>query len=103
MVARSGTGKRGRAFAIKLNEFADHLLRPQHLGDVQREIGGGHAFAQAPAQMHAHDFRRQKINRLPEHARFGFDSADAPADDAEAVDHRRVRIGADERVGIKNF
>ena len=55
-----------------------------------------------PGQVHADDFRREKINRLPEHARFRFDSADAPADDAEAVDHRRVRIGADERVGIEN-
>ena len=49
--------------------------------------------------MHADDVRRQEINRLPEHARLGFDAADAPADNAEAVDHRRVRIGADERVG----
>ena len=53
--------------------------------------------------MHADDFRRQKINRLAEHAGFRFDSADAPADDAEAVDHGGVRIGADERVGIENF
>ena len=52
--------------------------------------------------MHAHDIRREKINRLAEHARLGFDAADAPADDAQAVDHRRVRIRADERVGIIN-
>ena len=51
-------------------------------------------------EMNADDIGREKINRLAEHARLGFDAADAPADDAEAVDHRRVRIGADERVGI---
>ena len=45
---------------------------------------------------------REEINRLAEHAGFRFDSADTPADDTEAVDHRRVRIGADERVGIKD-
>src|SRR4029077_1206616 len=28
-----------------------------------------------------------------------FDAADAPTEDAEAVDHRRMRIGADERIG----
>ena len=66
---------------------------------MQREIGRGHAFAQRAGQVHADDFRREEINRLPEHARFRFDSAHAPADDAEAIDHRRVRIGADERVG----
>jgi hypothetical protein len=52
--------------------------------------------------MHADDIRREEINRLAEHARFRFDAADAPADDAEAVDHRRVRVRADERVGIIN-
>ena len=36
--------------------------------------------------------------RLAEHRRLGLDPADAPAEHAEAVDHRRVRVGADERV-----
>ena len=67
----------------------------------KHEIGRGHAFAQCAGQVHADDVRRQEINRLSEHAGFGFDSADAPADDAETVDHRRVRIGADQRVGIE--
>src|SRR4029077_17580874 len=50
--------------------------------------------------MHTHDFRRQKINWLPEHASFRFDSAHAPADHAETIDHGGVGIGADERIGI---
>ena len=53
-------------------------------------------------QMHADHVRREKINRLAEHARLGFDAADAPADDADAVDHGRVRIGADQRVRVIN-
>src|SRR5436190_1970389 len=79
-----------RAFAIKLDEFPDYLLRPQHLGDVQDEIGCSDAFLQAPAQMHAHDFRRQKINRLPEHPSFRFNSAHAPTDDTKPIDHGGV-------------
>ena len=71
-------------------------------GDVEREVGRGDAFAQRAGQVHADDVRREEIDRLAEHARFGLDAADAPADDAEAVDHGRVRIGADERVGIIN-
>ena len=39
-------------------------------------------------------------DRLAEHGRFRLDPADAPADDAEPVDHRGMRIGADQRVGI---
>ena len=41
------------------------------------------------------------LTRLAEHRGLGLDAADAPAEDAEAVDHRRVRVGADERVGIR--
>ena len=34
--------------------------------------------------------------------RFGLDAADAPADDAQAVDHRGVAVGADERIGERD-
>ena len=37
---------------------------------------------------------------MAEHGGFGFDAAHAPAQYAEAVDHGRVGVGADERVGI---
>ena len=50
----------------------------------------------------ADHLRRDHIDRLTEHDGFGFDAADAPADDAETVDHRGVRIGADERIGKEN-
>ena len=67
---------------------------------MQHEVGRGDAFLQRAGEVHADDFRREEIDRLAEHARFRLDAADAPADDAEAVDHGGVRIGADERVGI---
>src|SRR5206468_12257030 len=43
-------------------------------------------------------FRRQKVNRLPKHASFRFDSTDTPTDHAKSVDHGRVRISADQSV-----
>src|SRR5262245_43102374 len=52
--------------------------------------------------MHADNIRRQKIYRLAEHAGFGLDTAHAPADDADAVDHRGVRVGTNKRVGVIN-
>ena len=36
---------------------------------------------------------------LAQHGRLGLDAADAPADDAEAVDHGGVRVGAEHGVG----
>ena len=54
----------------------------------------------SPVQLEADDLRDQHRHRLAEHRRLGLDAADAPAEHAEAVDHRRVRVGADERVGV---
>ena len=48
---------------------------------------------------HAHHDGGQQEQRLSQHARLGLDASDTPAEHAEAIDHRGVRIGADERVG----
>ena len=53
-----------------------------------------------PLRCDADDVGREEVHRLAEHAGLGLDAADAPADDADAVDHRRVRVGADQRVGV---
>ncbi len=45
--------------------------------------------------------RQQHRDRLAEHRGLGLDAAHSPTEHAEAVDHRRVRVGADERVGIR--
>ncbi len=89
-----------QAGAKELDELADDALLAQHLGDGQHEVGCGRAFAQLVLQAEADDLRDQHRNRLSQHGSFGFDSADAPAEHAEAVDHRGVRVGADQRVGI---
>ena len=56
----------------------------------------------APVEPEADDLRDEHRDRLAEHRRLGLDPADAPAEDAEAVDHRRVRVGPDERVGERD-
>ena len=55
---------------------------------------------QLAGELEADDLRQQHRDRLAEHRRLGLDPADAPAEDAEAVDHRRVGVGADEGVGV---
>ena len=86
--------------AEELDELADDALLAQHLGHGQHQIGCGRAFAQLVLQPDADDLRDQHGDRLAQHGRLGFDSADAPAQHAQAVDHRGVRVGADQRVGI---
>ena len=66
---------------------------------MQHEIGRGHPFAQLSGHVYAHHFRRQEVNRLSKHSGFRLNSAHAPANYTETVNHRRVRVGADERVG----
>ena len=54
----------------------------------------------SPGELEADHARDQHRDRLAEHGRLGLDAADAPADHAEAVDHRGVRVGADAGVGV---
>ena len=91
---RQGRG----SFAVKLDKLANNFLRPEQLCDVQDQIGSRDAFAQLSTHVHAHDFRCQKVDRLAEHTGFRFDSAHAPANHAETVDHGRMRIGPNESV-----
>ena len=44
--------------------------------------------------------RQEHGGGLAEHARLGFNSSNAPADDAQAVDHGGVRIRADDGVRV---
>ncbi len=89
----------GQAVAIELDEFADHAFAAQHLGDGEHQVGGGDAFLEFAGQFEADHLGNQHRHRLAEHRRFRLDTADAPAEDAEAVDHGGVRVGADQGVG----
>ena len=88
------------ALTVKLDKLPDHLGLAQHLGDGQRQVGRGDALAQRAVKPNADDVRRQEVNRLAEHPGLGLDAADTPADDAQPVDHRRVRVGANQCVRI---
>ena len=100
MVARSASGSSADAGAVELDELADDAVLAQHLGDGEDEVGGGCAFAQLAGELEADDLRDEHGDGLAEHGGLGLDAADAPAENAEAVDHGGVGVGADERVGI---
>ena len=100
IVARSASGSARHAGAVELDELAHDALLAQQLGDREDEVGRGGALGQLAVELEAEDLRDEHRHRLAEHRRLGLDAADAPAQHAEAVDHRRVRVGADERVGV---
>ena len=101
MVARSARLRASRPVAVELDELADHAFLAQHLRDGQDEVGGGGAFGELAGHLETDHLRQQHRRGLAEHAGLGFNAADAPADYAQAVDHGRVRIGADDGVGIR--
>ena len=86
--------------AVEFDEFADNALLAQHLCAGEHQVGGGCAFGQLAGELEADDVGREHVDGLAQHHRFGFDAAHAPADDAKAVDHGGVTVGADEAVGI---
>ena len=101
---RGAVGKREGlgAFAVEFDELTDDLGLAEDFGEAEGEVGGGDAFAEAASEVDADDFGRLEVNRLAEHACFGFDATHAPAYDADTVDHRRVGVGADESVWIEH-
>ena len=101
---RRAVGERrvGHARAVELDELADDLVLAQHLRDREHEVGRGRALGQLAVELEADDARDQHRDRLAEHRGLGLDAADAPAQHAQAVDHRRVRVGAHERVRVQD-
>ena len=88
-----------RPFAKIFNELPYHIGLPKHLGDTKHKVGGGGSLRKLAGEMNADDVGSQKVNGLPKHSGFGFDTANAPSDYSEAVDHRCVRISSDKSVG----
>jgi hypothetical protein len=84
---------------VELHELVYHAVLTKQFREREHQVGGGRAGRQLAVEPHAHHDRGQHGDRLAEHRGFRFDAAHAPAQDSEPADHRRVRIGADERVG----
>ena len=99
MVARCSTRSRRQGGAVELDEAADHAVLAEQLGDGEHQVGGGGAGRQLAGEAEADDLGDQQRDGLAEHGRLGLDAADAPAHHAEAVDHRRVGVGAHQGVG----
>ena len=95
-----GHRKGMKSRAEELDEPPHDPLLPQHLRHREHEIRGGRSLGQLPRHAEPDDLREEHGHRLPQHRGLGLDPSDAPSQHAEAVDHRRVGIGADERVGI---
>ncbi len=94
--------QRRQARAVELDELADHPVRAEHLGDREHQVGGRRPRAEAARQLEPDDLRGGLRQRLAQQHGLGLDAADPEPQHPEAVDHGRVRVGADQRVGERD-
>ena len=92
--------QRIQTVAVEFNKFPHHAKLAQHLGDGEHEVGGGNPFTQLAGQLEANDIGNQHGDRLSEHCRFRFDTANAPPQYAQTVNHSGMGIGTDQGVRI---
>ena len=87
------------AGAEELDEAIDDANLAKLFGDVKHEVSRSCTLGEFSGKADPDDFGKLHCDGLAEHRGFGLDATDAPADDADAADHRRVAVRADERVG----
>ena len=90
------------AGAVELHELADDAVPAQHLRDREHDIRRGDAGRDLAGELEADHLGNEHRDGLAKHGRLRLDAADTPAEHAEPVDHRGVRVGADAgvRVGL---
>ena len=86
----------------ELDELADDAVFAQPFGDRQHQVGRGRSFEHRAGQAEPQHLWNQHRDRLTEHRSLGLDAADAPSHHAEPIHHRRMRVGADQRVGERD-
>ncbi len=82
-----------------LHEASGQLDLAQAVSHDQGKVGRGDALAQSAGQANADDFRNAHHDRHAEHDALGLQPADAPAEHADSVDHGRMAVGTDQRIG----
>ncbi len=95
-----GEGQGGDPGTVELDELSHYALLAEHLRHGEHEVGRGRALAELAGEAEAHHLGNQHGDRLPQHRGLRLDSSHTPAEHTESVDHRGVRVGAHEGVGI---
>ena len=99
IVARSASGSVARPWPKYSTNFPTTPVPRRICVTVRTRSVAVAPSGSAPVSLKPTTCGHEHRDRLAEHRRLGLDPADAPAEDAEPVDHRRVRVRADERVG----
>ena len=94
-----GQRQRIQAGPEELHELSHDADLAQYLRHGQHEIGGGDPLRQFAGQTKPNDLWGREVHRLAQQHRLRLNAAHAPPQHSQTVDHGRVGIGADERIG----
>ena len=95
-----GQAQTGKTWTVEFNELLDNTFLAQHLHNGQNQVRRGRPWRQFAVQLEADDFGNQHDNRLAEQGGFGLNAAHAPTDNAQAINHRRMRVRTDHGIWI---
>src|SRR5690606_27354257 len=88
------------AGAEELYKLADHAQFAQILRDDQYQVRRQYAVIHLAGQLDTHHGRQGDGYGQTHHHGFGFNTTHTPAQNAQAVNHRRVSVGAHTAVGV---
>ena len=83
---------------MELHELADDTVSAEHLRNGQDEVGGGNTLLKSAGQLEADHLWDEHVVRLSEGDGLRLNASDAPAENAEAVDHGGVTVRAHQRI-----
>ncbi len=86
------------AGAEEFDRAVDDPLLPQPLGDQERNVGGVDAWRGIAFELDSDHFGNREHVGEPKQRRLGIDAAHTPPEHAECVDHRRMRVAADDEI-----
>ena len=95
-----GEGEFGGARPEEFDKFTDDFVLTKNLSEGEGKVGGGGGGGKLAREVNTDNLGGEEGEGLPEHTGLRFDPAHSPTDDAEAVDHGGVGIGAHKGVGV---
>src|SRR5699024_10644531 len=95
-----GQWDRANTFAVEFNEFANSTVFTQQFGDGEHNVGCGGTRWNFTGQFETDNTWHQHGDWLAEHCCFGFNTANAPAEDTETVDHGGVGVSTNTGIWV---
>ena len=82
--------------------MTNYATLTEHVGASEDEISGCRVRWQISHKFKAYDFGKYHRNLLTEHDRLSLNASDTPTNDTKSIDHGRVRVSANNGIGVED-